>query len=270
VSTAIVSNELEHHMFPVVRYTQVGGSAAGPTAVAGSAFTFGEGTLVTCWHCVKQPLGPDEFYGIAVRRGGIESPYEFCSIDNLERDHNGADLALGHIDWMPGRSLTLANDPVQWGERVETYGYPFPLAVPDQAYPDYKALHCYSRFLRGYVTRLARDEAERPVIDLDMPCPPGLSGAPVIRDDRRDVIGVIFEEQTTTMYERTVIFGRAHHLDVLRSARAAVTGGGHWLSICREQIDRSARRCRMLARTRAAMVGRHPALDQQQRRTRGS
>jgi hypothetical protein len=81
--------------------------------VAGSAFTFGEGTLVTCWHCVKQPLGSDEFYGIAVRRGNIESPYEFCSIDNLERDHNGADLALGHIDWMPGRGLTLANDPVQ-------------------------------------------------------------------------------------------------------------------------------------------------------------
>jgi hypothetical protein len=52
------------------------------------------------------------------------------------------------------------------------------------------------------------------VIDLDMLCPPGLSGAPVIREDRRDVIGVIFEEQTTTMYERTVIFGRAHHLDV--------------------------------------------------------
>jgi hypothetical protein len=63
VSTAIVWNELEHHMVPVVRYTQIGGSAAGPTAVAGSAFTFGEGTLVTCWHCVKQPLGPDEFYG---------------------------------------------------------------------------------------------------------------------------------------------------------------------------------------------------------------
>lgn len=80
MSTEIVSNELEHHMFPVVRYTQVGGSAAGPTA--GLAFTFGEGTLVTCWHCVKQPLRPDEFYGIAVRRGSIESPYEFCSINS--------------------------------------------------------------------------------------------------------------------------------------------------------------------------------------------
>jgi hypothetical protein len=36
VSTAIVSNELEHHMFPVVRYAQIGGGAAGFTAVAGS------------------------------------------------------------------------------------------------------------------------------------------------------------------------------------------------------------------------------------------
>src|SRR4029450_13837665 len=89
-------------MCPVVRYTQIGGSAAGPTAVAGSAFTFGEGTLVTCWHCLKQPLAPDEFYGIAVPRGPIQSPYEFCSIDNLKRDHNGADVDLGHIDWMPG------------------------------------------------------------------------------------------------------------------------------------------------------------------------
>jgi len=143
VSTAIVSNELEHHMFPVVRYTQVGGSAAGPTAVAGSAFTFGEGTLVTCWHCVKQPLGPDEFYGIAVRRGSIESPYEFCSIDNLERDHNGADPALGHIDAWP-----WPNDPAQWGGSRHT-AIPFRLPCRTQVYPDNKALHFYSRFLRG-------------------------------------------------------------------------------------------------------------------------
>jgi hypothetical protein len=107
---------------------------------------------------------------------------------------------------------------VQWGERVETYSHPLPLALPDQVYTDYKALHLYSRFLRGYVTRLARDEAERPVIDLDMLCPPGLSGAPVIREDRREVIGVIFEEQTQrctneprSSGERTTWTFRARH-----------------------------------------------------------
>jgi hypothetical protein len=51
-------------------------------------------------------------------------------------------------------------------------------------------------FLRGYVTRLTEDErTRRPVIDLEMLCPPGLSGAPVIRENRRDVIGVAFEEK---------------------------------------------------------------------------
>lgn len=112
------------------------------------------------------------------------------------------------------------------GERVETYGYPFPLAVPDQDYPDYKALTFDPVFFRGYVMRLRRDESTGfPVMDLDMLCPRGLSGAPVISEDRREVIGVAFQEQTTTMYGSTVTFGRAHHLDLLRAARGAATSG---------------------------------------------
>jgi hypothetical protein len=165
-------------------------------------------------------------YGVAVRRGGIASPYEFCSIDELGQDENGADLALGRVDWTPGPVLTLADGEVQWDERVETYGYPFPDALPDQAYPDYKALRFYSRFLRGYVTQLTTEELSgRPVMELEMLCPPGLSGAPVIREGGHEVIGVVFDEHATTMSARTVIFGRAHHLDVLRAARGAVTSG---------------------------------------------
>jgi len=220
------SSLIEHHILPIVRYTEISLGSSGPLGMAGTAFTFGEGTLVTCWHCVKHPLGPNESYGVLVRRGGIDAPYELCSIDNLGRDENGADLALGRIDWTPGRGLTLAEDPVQWGERVETYGYPFTVAVPDKNYPDYKALTFDPVFLRGYVTRLTKDErTRRPVIDLEMLCPPGLSGAPVIRENRREVIGVAFEEKTTIMHKYTVIFGRAHHLDVLRAARGAATAG---------------------------------------------
>jgi Trypsin-like peptidase domain len=217
--------EIEHHILPIVRYAGTS-AGAGPVAVAGTGFTLGEGTLVTCWHCVRYPLDPNELYGVAVRRGGIDSPYEFCSIDNLGQDDNGADLALGRVDWTPGRVLTLADGEVHWGERVETYGYPFPAAVPDEAYPDHKALKFYPRFLRGYVTQLTVDEStKRPVMELEMLCPPGLSGAPVIREDRREVIGVVFDEHTTTMSDRTVIFGRAHHLDVLRAARGIATRG---------------------------------------------
>jgi hypothetical protein len=78
---------------------------------AWSARTFGEGTVVTCWHCVQRPAGPDEACGVAVRRSGIAAGYEFCSIDDLGRDDNDADLALGRIGWTPGRALTLATDP---------------------------------------------------------------------------------------------------------------------------------------------------------------
>jgi hypothetical protein len=219
------SPELEHHIFPIVRYaeTPLGG---GPVAVAGTAFTFGEGTLITCWHCVNLPLGPGETYGVAVRRGGISSPYEFCSIDDLGRDQNGSDLALGRIDWTPGRGLSLAEQPADWGERVESFGYPFPLAIPDRTHPVYKALTVYSRFFRGYVTRLAVDEEiGRPVMELDMHCPPGLSGAPVIREDRREVVGVVFGDKITEASGRALILGRALYLSDVGAARSTATGG---------------------------------------------
>ena len=98
----------EHHILPILRY-KVSSSSAYTTAEAGTAFTFGEGTVVTCWHCVERPISHDETYGVAVRRSGITAQYEFCSIDELGRDENGADLALGRIDWTPGRALT-SND----------------------------------------------------------------------------------------------------------------------------------------------------------------
>jgi hypothetical protein len=38
------------------------------------------------------------------------------------------------------------------GERVETYGYPFSIVVPDQTFSDYKSVTFSPVFLRGYVT----------------------------------------------------------------------------------------------------------------------
>lgn len=223
--TPAASTDLEHHVFPIVRYAKTS-SGGGPQAVAGTAFTFGEGTVITCWHCVQPPLGADEAYGVAVRRGGITSPYEFCSIDNLDRDENRADLAIGRIDWTPSGALTLADDSVRLGERVETYGYPFTTVVPDEAYTDFKALTFSPLFLRGYVTQHVRDASSGfPVIDLEMLSPLGLSGAPVIRDGGREVIGVVIGKQAVEMYGETQTFGRALGLDTLRAARSAATGG---------------------------------------------
>jgi hypothetical protein len=213
----------EHHILPILRYT-LDSSGSYTTAEAGTAF--GEGTVVTCWHCVERPAGPDETYGVAVRRGGISAPYQFCPIDDLGRDENGADLALGRIDWTPGRALALATESVTWGERVETYGYPFSIVVPDQTLSDYKAVTFSPVFLRGYGTQVVPNLNGRPAMHLDMLSPPGLSGAPIIREESRDVFGVLVGDRNIQLDGESFRFGEALLLDALRNARSAATDHG--------------------------------------------
>jgi hypothetical protein len=66
-----VSNELEHHLFPVVR-------------------------------CQATPSDLMSFYGIAVRRGGIESPSEFCSIDTAKGTTTVLTSLWVTLIWLPG------------------------------------------------------------------------------------------------------------------------------------------------------------------------
>lgn len=214
---------IEHHILPVLRY-QLDPSGAYTTAEAGTAFTFGEGTVVTCWHCVERSAGSEESYGVAVRRGGTTAPYEFCSIDDLGRDESGADLALGRIDWTPGRVLTLATEPVTWGERVETYGYPFSTVVPDPTLSQYKSVTFSPVFLRGYVVQVVPNMNGRPAMHLDMLSPRGLSGAPVIREDSSEVVGVVIGDRTIGLGGDSFRFGEALLLDALCSARSVATG----------------------------------------------
>ena len=213
----------EHHILPILRY-KVSSSSAYTTAEAGTAFTFGEGTVVTCWHCVERPISHDETYGVAVRRSGITAQYEFCSIDELGRDENGADLALGRIDWTPGRALTLATDSVQWGERVEIYGYPASTVVPDQTFDRYKSVTFSPMFLRGYVTQVVPNMDGRPAMNLDMLSPRGLSGAPVLREGSREIVGVVVGDRTIRLGGESFRFSEALLLDALRNARSAATG----------------------------------------------
>ena len=39
-------------------------SGAYTAAESGTAFTFGEGTVVTCWHCLERAAGPDETFRV--------------------------------------------------------------------------------------------------------------------------------------------------------------------------------------------------------------
>lgn len=212
----------EHHILPILRYKT---DSAGSHTIAEAArhSPSERAPSLPAGTASRGQLGPTRPTGVAVRRDDISAPYEFCSIDDLGRDENGADLALGRIDWTPGQPLTLATESAAWGERVETYGYPFSIVVPDQTFSDYKSVTFSPVFLRGYVTQVVPNLNARPAMHLDMLSPPGLSGAPIIREDGRDVLGVLVGDRNTQLGGESFRFGEALLLDALRSARSTAT-----------------------------------------------
>jgi hypothetical protein len=221
-----------YHVMPIVRARRLaeGGYALGPWA--GTGFTFGEGTLVTCWHCVGGDLGEDEVYCAAVREGGLgqahrDTLYELC---DLARDANRTDLALARVGLQVEPRLVLATVPLQWGEDVVGFGFPETMEAFDPAAGE-KRIETHARVFKGYVTRLFpgayRGEA---VVELAMPAPRGMSGGPLFRVQHGpaepfECVGVVFGERIYQAPDGELRFGTAVRLDTLRQARAAATGG---------------------------------------------
>ena len=220
------------HVLPVVRFRRTAPGEYEPINAVGSGFTFGEGTFVTCWHCVGAPLGEDEVHCAAMRSEGTNSQRydEVFELADLEQTATGHDLALAVVNYTVDPVLTLADNPPAWGEDVVTCGYPLPFNTrnPDtrQAKIDMNAC-----LLRGYVTRLKMDDRPgwEPVraYELDMPAPGGVSGSPLFRPQPLEVVGVVYREHEVIVTDRgsPVTFSYAHHLSTLREARATATGG---------------------------------------------
>lgn len=219
------------HVLPVVRFRRTAPGEYEPVRAVGSGFTFGEGTFITCWHCVCEPLGDGEVYGAAMRSGGITSQSydQVFELVDLEQDVSGRDLALARVGYTADPVLVLASDPAAWGEDVVACGYPLPVNTrdPDSREPKIDMNAC---LLRGYVTRLKTDDrpGQAPVraYELDMPAPGGISGSPLFRQAPFEVVGVVYGEQDQHVPGRgtPVTFSYAHHLSALRAARAAATG----------------------------------------------
>jgi hypothetical protein len=220
------------HVLPVARFLRcTAPDEYEPVGAVGSGFTFGEGTFITCWHCVREPLGDGEVYGAAMRSAGITSQSydQVFELADLEQDAAGHDLALARVDYRVEPVLPLASDPAAWGEDVIACGYPLPLNTrdPDSREPKIDTNAC---LLRGYVTRVKMDDrpGQEPVraYELDMPAAGGVSGSPLFRQAPFEVVGVVYGEQDQYIPGRgtPVIFSYAHHLFTLQAARAAATG----------------------------------------------
>lgn len=203
---------------------------ATPIAFAGTGFVPHHGIFATCWHCVAPPSDRDLCYTVAVHRG---QGFAALPLREIHRDPAGSDLATAAID-LPGTlGFELASEDPGAGTDVYSFGYPFTTR-----------LEVERRLLRGYMTRGFRYDhlalGEVLSYELDMPCPAGLSGTPVLLARSRRLLGVVYGsndvatvDSVATVDEagqhqpevrRIVSFGLAHHLETLRALRGPATG----------------------------------------------
>jgi len=217
-------------VLPISKFRRLKEGEYQPITAVGTGFTFGERTLVTCWHCVRDSLKDDEVYAVAARSQGTDQQnYDSVfELSDLERDANGSDLAIARIGFCVPMTLNLASDPAAWGEDVIACGYPMPLNTVEVQTQE-PLINMNSSLFRGYVTRIREgDFPGQPttrLYELDMPAPPGMSGSPVFRAESLEVVGVIVSEQGYEVPDtsRQMVFAYAHHLWVLEAARGAAT-----------------------------------------------
>lgn len=210
-------------------------------AFRGTGFLIADGLLVTCWHCVSEPIEEGEML-VAAREinGGSFEPGE---LSDVSQDASGADLATAKVPFEQEAALTLADVAPASGTDVWTYGYP--LTTPRRE-EGKRRFQLNARWLEGYIMRAFRFESPTygvmPVFELDMVAHEGLSGAPVVRRPGREVLGVVVGSydvgaiealasvdpktgERRPEVERVVSFALAHYTSTLCELRTQGTSG---------------------------------------------
>jgi hypothetical protein len=182
----------------------VRGNPSTPEAFLGTGFLIATGTMITCWHCVRDAVSQGLQIVMAFRQPGTLKTYLFSVVRDLAPDKNGSDLASGRVDRIALFGLELANSPIATGSDVWTYGYPLTEAPSERA----AEWRLAPRYLQGYVTRrFYYGDRRIPSYELDMRAPAGLSGAPIVEIPSRRVVGVVYGVNEVGTIEQ---FGRVN------------------------------------------------------------
>lgn len=211
----------EDHIFPVVggRLNEESGTWTA-WAVTGTAFAFG-GWAVTCWHVVRGLLDEGLEVGINFKDDDGNLVFEAVSFEQ----RGGHDIAIAPMSWAPLPPLRQG-PPLHEGMNVYAYGYP--LTEQERGVDGVRRFRWWLRLFRGYVVSATilpvEGYREAGVVELDMPCPGGLSGAPLLRDNPAqggtfEVVGMVQGQVSIT--EGTsppLVLGRAYARDELFSA----------------------------------------------------
>lgn len=125
--------------------------------------------------------------------------------------------------------MTLRPTLTQARRTQDVWSYGYPLATTRQGEQQEVIWRLTGRMLRGYVTQGTDIEPSHGGVELmyelDMPSPPGLSGAPLLLGAGRHVVGVVQGEHTATQGNRSTTFALELDLGVLAQSRGAATNG---------------------------------------------
>lgn len=221
-----IEEMLYRYVFPVVKFRELGEGRYQPIAAVGTGFTFGEGTFVTCWHCVSGELGTDEFYGVPYG-DDMSRPSKVAILSDTRRAPSGADLATATISIGSEPTLRLSASPAKWGRDVLGLGFPHPMNTVNPTTNE-ALIVTQSRVLKGYVSAVGNHftggASQAKYYELGMAVPMWASGSPLMDADTLEIVGVLAGERTSEVGrsgEFTV--GLALHLDVLRETLESST-----------------------------------------------
>lgn len=208
-----------------------------PTAYRGSGFLFPGGLVVSCWHCLHPPRDGKV---LAAIRGNDLDAYQFCLLRDVSQDRSGFDLATAAAPAFQGSPLVLAHSNSSIGQRVMTVAHAGTIGRLSDGDRGSLRFEQPTRTLQGYVTRTFKFQPLDggrvvPSWEVDMPCPAGSSGAPLILTDslasgRPLVIGVIhgrhlaLSEPDHEMGLPNYVFGLAHYLDTVKNLTGDALG----------------------------------------------
>ncbi|MGB7293641.1 MAG: trypsin-like peptidase domain-containing protein [Thermodesulfobacteriota bacterium] len=224
----------------------------------GTGFIIAPKILVTCWHCIEEPLQENEQYSaIVVKEDGTD--HKLITLYNIDKDSNGNDLATASHDYEPSEYLLKVplNDAA-FGAEIWTYGYPFtaPELLPNRSI----RFMVPPQFFKGYIVRnlIFKQPGYGDVksYELDLNVPKGLSGAPVMGLGDTIVFGVIYGSNDIATIDhlslldpetgykqpeiqRIVSLGVAHYTENLLLVRGKATDSVSLLDYCNRFVTKN-------------------------------
>lgn len=226
----------EQHILPIFVAEQRPDRPPLLAAFCGTAFLLEGGILLTAWHVVSRPLSASQSYMVMFKSyGSGDDRAGVAPIHDLAPDESGWDMASGWVLRPGGPGLVIAREQARLGEEVCTWGFPLMPAPEVRADDGAKVYSDFApRYLQGYVSRVAAtkqvDGTRPPVIELDMPAPPGISGAPLLRVNTGEVLGVILGERSTSQGDNRWAFAVAQWTETMWQLRGPALQGKNLLT----------------------------------------